>query len=60
MDELRDSIWDFLYRAGECRSIDEIAVFLGRDRETVDAAVDHEWFNSNGGEIRIAYSIPAY
>ena len=59
MDELRDSIWDFLYKAGESRSIDEIAVFLGRDREIVGAAIDHEWFSANGGAIGIAYSISA-
>jgi len=58
MDELRDSIWDFLYHAGEPRSIDEIVVFLGSDRETVRTAVDHEWFSANAGVIGIAYSIP--
>lgn len=59
MDELRDSIWDFLFQAGEPRSIDEIAVSLGRDPDTIRGAVDHEWFSSNGGEITIAYSVPA-
>ena len=58
MDELRDSIWDYLYQVGESKPIDEIAAFMGRDRETVGAAVDHEWFRANGNEIDIAYHRP--
>jgi hypothetical protein len=59
MEILRDSIWDFLYQAGEPRSVEDIVNFVGSDRETVLAAVEHEWFSVNGGEIEIAYSIPA-
>ena len=53
-EELRIQIWDFLYRAKEPRTIDEIASHVYRDAETVRTAIDHQWFNVVEQTVNIA------
>jgi hypothetical protein len=57
-DELRDTIWGYLYQANEARTLDEIATSLDRDRAAICAAVDHEWFVLQHDQVRIAYTSP--
>jgi hypothetical protein len=56
VEELRDIIWEYLYRANEARTLDEIAAFVARDREAVSYVVDHEWFKVAQGRVSIAYT----
>jgi predicted transcriptional regulator len=58
MDELRIEIWDFLYRAAEPKSIDEIAERIDRDGMTIREAVDHEWFQINDSMVTISRGTP--
>lgn len=58
LDELRDIIWAYLYRANEPRTLDEIAVFAERDREAVSFAVNHKWFSVANDQVSIAYTSP--
>ena len=55
MDELRNRIWDFLYRADGPRSIADIARNLDSANETVRLAINHDWFAVAGDEVTIAY-----
>jgi hypothetical protein len=57
-EELRDGIWDYLFQSKTSKSIDEIAALTDCDRETVRAAVDHEWFNVSQDRVSIAYAAP--
>jgi hypothetical protein len=59
VDELRDTIWTYLYQADGARTLDEIAAFADRDRTTVCMAVDHEWFTISNDQVSIAYTSPA-
>jgi hypothetical protein len=59
VDELRDTIWTYLYQADEARTLDEIAAFADRDRTAVTMAVDHEWFTISNDQVSIAYTSPA-
>jgi hypothetical protein len=56
MDELRNEIWDYLFKSEHPRHLDDIAVEVGRDRDTVGAAVHHEWFMVSNNEVAIAYA----
>jgi hypothetical protein len=58
VDELRDTIWGYLYQADEARTLDEIATFVDRDREAISVAVDHEWFHVTDDQVSIAYTSP--
>jgi hypothetical protein len=57
-DELRDSIWDLLFRSKSAKSIDEIAAIRLCDVESVRAAVNHEWFTVSDNRVSIAYAAP--
>jgi hypothetical protein len=56
MDELRDQIWDYLYKAGQPQSLVDIAGFASQDLETIRGAVDHEWFTVSNEQVGIAYA----
>jgi hypothetical protein len=56
IDELRDSIWEHLFRAKAAKSIDEIAALTNSDVSAVGAAVNHEWFAVAEGSVSIAYA----
>ena len=58
-DELRDNIWDLLFRSKSAKSIDEIAALRQCDIEIVRAAVNHEWFTVSDNRVSIAYAAPA-
>ena len=58
-DDLRDGIWDHLFRSKMSKSIDEIAALKACDVETVRAAVNHEWFTVSENRVSIAYAAPA-
>ncbi len=55
-DELRDTIWEYLYHGKEPKTIDEIATYVDQDVPTVSAAVDHEWFTVTQDRVSIAYN----
>jgi len=55
-DELRDTIWKYLYQSQKPRTIDEIATNVSREIPTVSAAVNHEWFNVTQDGVSIAYT----
>ena len=44
IDELRDIIWEHLFREKATKSVAEIAALIDRDVTAVRAAVNHEWF----------------
>ena len=53
MDELRELVWDHLFRFGPM-SVELIGSGLGVDTAEVHAAIDHEWFVIMGAEVHIA------
>ncbi len=53
MVEIRTEIWDYLYKNGPT-SLDTIARALGQSLQTVEAAVDHEWFAMRADVAAIA------
>jgi len=55
MSELREEIWDFLFREGAPKSIAEIAVHSQQDGESVREAVAHEWFVVDQEMVTVAY-----
>jgi hypothetical protein len=55
MDELRNEIWDYLFRADGSKSIDEIAISVNQDGETIVRAIDHDWFVVVDDRVSIAY-----
>jgi hypothetical protein len=55
-EELRDTIWDDLFRAKTAKSIDEIAALTACEITDVCAAVNHEWFQVAGDRVSIAYA----
>jgi hypothetical protein len=57
-DELREIIWEELFRAKVSKSIDEVAALTGCERTDVRSAVSHEWFSVAGDRVSIAYSTP--
>ncbi|MFT5522483.1 MAG: hypothetical protein ACI9G1_002765 [Pirellulaceae bacterium] len=54
MEEIRGEIWDYLYKTGGSKSVNDIAQHLGIDPTTVRAVIDHEWFDTSGEEVAIA------
>ena len=53
MVEIRTEIWDYLYKNGPT-SLDTISRALGQSLQTVEAAVDHEWFAMRADVAAIA------
>ena len=56
MEDLRNQIWDFLYRADRPQTIADIAQHVGSDENTVRQAILHDWFDVVGDEVTIAYA----
>ncbi len=54
MDELRNLIWDYLYRTSRAQSVESIASQVAYDPQTIRAAIDHEWFEVTGDIVAIA------
>jgi hypothetical protein len=57
-DDLREAIWEQLFRAKISKSIDEVAALTGCEPADVRAAVNHEWFTIADDRVSIAYSLP--
>ena len=56
MDELRDEIWDYLYKPGQPQGLVDIATFANQDLETIRGVVNHEWFTVSNELVGIAYA----
>jgi len=59
VDELRGAIWDYLFRARETRTIEQIASVAEQDPTVIRAAVEHQWFTVADGSVSIAYAEPS-
>lgn len=60
LDELRDTIWEHLFRVRATKTVGEIAALTGCDAAIIRAAVDHEWFTVSGDRVSVAYSGPSW
>lgn len=54
MDELREQIWDYLFKAGSDRSVADIAAWAGRQPDEVRSVVTHPWFRVSGEQVGVA------
>ncbi len=59
MDELRIEIWDLIFLANTPKQIDEIAELTNQQIETIQTAVDHEWFKNVQGTVTISHETAA-
>jgi hypothetical protein len=58
-EELRDSIWDYLFESKSTKSVDEIAALANCEAVVVRAVVNHEWFAVSQDRVAIAYAVPS-
>lgn len=58
-EELRNAIWNHLFRAGTAKSVDELASLVALDPTHVREAVSHEWFSVADNRVSIAYATPS-
>jgi hypothetical protein len=56
MDDLRNRIWDYLFRLGKPQPIVIIAEQLNVGSADIQQAVDHPWFDLQDGLVAIALS----
>ncbi|MBT3890748.1 MAG: hypothetical protein HN617_03800 [Planctomycetaceae bacterium] len=54
MEDERNKIWDYLFKVGMPRSVEDIAQSLEMESTHVAAVVDHEWFKTEGAIVSIA------
>jgi hypothetical protein len=54
MDDERSKIWDYLYKVGMPRSVEDIAQSLEMESTVVTAVIDHEWFTTEDALVSIA------
>jgi predicted amino acid-binding ACT domain protein len=59
-DELRETIWEDLFRTKVTKSIDQLAAETNCNVEDVRTAVSHEWFTLAGDRVSIAYVSPSH
>ena len=55
IDDVRDQIWDHLFKTKAIHPLDEIVALVGRDSAIVRSAIDHEWFRVADDRVSIAY-----
>jgi hypothetical protein len=55
IDDVRDRIWDYLFRTKSTHPVDEIAALVECDDATVRTAINHEWFRVADDRVSIAY-----
>jgi len=60
IDELREAIWEDLFRTKVAKSIDQLAADINCNGADVRTAVGHEWFNLAGDRVSIAYVAPTH
>ena len=56
MDDLRDRIWDYLYRCGEPQQVAVIAEQMHETPNAIQQAVDDPWFDVREDFVAIARS----
>ena len=54
MEDERNKIWDYLFKVGMPRSVEDIAQSLEMESTVVTAIVDPEWFTTEGVIVSIA------
>lgn len=54
IDDLRDRIWDYLFKTKSTHPISDIAILVGSNIDTVRAAIVHEWFRIADERVSIA------
>jgi hypothetical protein len=59
-DELREVIWEDLFRTKVAKSIEQIAADTNCNSADVRTAVSHEWFDLAGDRVSIAYVPPSH
>jgi hypothetical protein len=59
-DELRDSIWDYIFECKSTKSVDELASLANCDAAAIRTAVNHEWFTVSQDQVAIAYAVPSH
>jgi len=57
MDQLRDTVWDHLFRSGP-QTVEQIAGSLLVDASIVIAVTEHEWFEVLDSKVQIAMGKP--
>ena len=55
MDELRNQVWDYLFRLGEPQQIAVIAEQMDETPSTIQQVVDNPWFEVQDGWVAIAH-----
>ena len=55
IDDLRDRIWDYLFKTKAPQSIPDLAALAECDETTIRVALNHEWFSTADGRASIAY-----
>jgi hypothetical protein len=56
-EELREVVWEDLFRAKSSKSIEEVAAQTAHAVAEVRAAVNHEWFTVSHDRVAIAYAV---
>ncbi len=54
MDDLRNRIWDYLYRRGEPQRVAIIADQMNETPDAIQQAADDPWFDVQDGLVAIA------
>ena len=54
MDELRNRVWDYLYRRGEPQDVANIADQMNETPAAIQQAVENPWFKLQDGLVAIA------
>ncbi len=57
IDDLREAVWEELFRAKTPESIADLAAKTSCDIAHVRVAVEHEWFNISEQGVSIAYNV---
>ena len=55
IDDLRDRIWDYLFKTKSPQRITDLATLAESDETTIRLALNHEWFTVVDGQASIAY-----
>jgi hypothetical protein len=55
IDDLRDRIWDNLFKTKSPQLITDLAALAECDERTIRLALNHEWFAVSDGRVSIAY-----
>ena len=56
MDDLKNRVWDYLYRSGAPQQVANIADQMDETPDAIQEAVDDPWFDVQDGMVAIATS----